>query len=123
MSGTPRSDSALNAARFKWHEAVIKDQRLSRNTMAIRLAGYILHRFHPRYGFAQFSSNSAAAFFDVDPRQIKRAKKLLVRQGWIRLIETQVSPKSWQAERYGLAGGPEDRDFSVEAGDGPVTQG
>ena len=105
----------LQHARFRWHEAVLNDPIICRHRSAIALAGHVMHRYDPQRGFAQFSIASAAKVLRFSERSLKRAKKLLIKLGWIRLDERaeKRGPGGWRANRYILSGGPDDLLFDA----------
>lgn len=107
----------LQHARFRWHEAVLKDPVIRKYPSAIALAGHIMHRFQAEKGFAQFSITSAEKALGFDQRTLKRARKLLQQRGWIRPDDRPVKqgPGGWRANRYILSGGPEDLLFDETA--------
>lgn len=81
------------------------------------LLNYIMHHYHVGKEYVEFSNNSAAKALDVDPRQIARAKKAIIDRGWLRLARAyDRASMRWNANRYVLAGGPE--DLILEASDG-----
>lgn len=102
-----------NSLRFKWHEWLLKDEQLRKSPNALALAGYIMHRFNWKTGYAQFSNQSAANALNMDPRSVARSKKYLISRGWISLQERRTDQsRGWTANRYTLCGGPEDLDLS-----------
>ena len=103
----------LQHARFRWHEAVLKDPVIRTYPSAIALAGHVMHRYQPHKGYAQFSIASAAKALGFDERTLKRARKLLRELGWIRPYERpdKRGPGGWRANKYTLAGGPDDLLF------------
>lgn len=100
--------------RFQWHEAVLKDPAIHAWPSAIALAGHVMHRFK---GYAQFSIASAAKALGFEERTLKRARKFLQKRGWIRPDDRPVKRGAggWRANRYVLAGGPEDLLFDQPA--------
>lgn len=115
----------LQNVRFRWHEAVLKDPVIRKCPSAIALAGHVMHRFQADKGFAQFSIASAEKALGFDQRTLKRARKLLQEIGWIRPDDRPVKrgPGGWRANRYILAGGPEDLlfDETVESDSGDTS--
>ena len=114
----------LQHARFRWHEAVLKDPVVRTYPSAIALAGHIMHRFQPAKGYAQFSIASAAKALGFDERTLKRARKLLRELGWIRPYDSPVKrgPGGWRANKYILFGGPDDLLFDeTDKSDGDDT--
>lgn len=106
----------LNELRFLWHEAIIEDGQMSRHSVALRLAGYIMHKFHIDLGYVQFSAGSASKLLGIDTRHIKRAKRYLEDQGWIQRMEHKASDGRWYAECYTLSGGPTKINFLARKG-------
>lgn len=103
----------LQNARFRWHEAVLKDRVVQLSAAAVALAGHIMHRFNTDKGYAQLSIASAEKALGFSQRQLKRARKLLQQRGWIRPDDRPVAryPGTWRANRYILTGGPDDLLF------------
>ena len=106
----------LNELRFLWHEAVIADERMARRSVVLRLAGYIMHKFHIDLGYVQFSAGSAAKSLGIDKRQLKRAKRYLEEHGWLKRRNHGKATFGWQAECYELGGGPNKIDFQARRG-------
>jgi len=105
----------LHHQRHRWHELVLADPNLSGQGAALKLCGYILHRYMVEKSYAQFSIEKASEELGVSVRQLRRAKKLLRDLYWIR-VEHVGGDKGWKADRYRLGNGPEDRDFTAEVG-------
>lgn len=98
--------------RFQWHEALLRDVALHRSPSAVRLAGHVMHRYDSKLGHVQFSTASAAKELGLPRRSIVRAKKELLRRGWLRFKQgPEAGTKRWQANVYTLGGGPEDLLF------------
>lgn len=110
----------LNNKRFSWHEAVLRDPTIRQSAVATALAGHIMHKYVPQNGCAQFSIASASKDLVCSPRQLKRARKLLQKRGWIRLDDRPLRG-NWRANRYTLGGGPEDLLFEDDEGDASDT--
>lgn len=99
----------INSLRYRWHERVLRDRVVRKHPNALALAGYVMHRFHPELGYAEFSIDVAAAALDAEPRSIVRARLFLVNRNWIVLKERRTDQRrGWAANRYTLGGGPED---------------
>lgn len=102
--------------KVTWLRHIAKDPRFHRKALTLRLAVYIFDRFHTGLGYIEFSMNHAAAWLDVDPSQIARCRKELVKLGWLRLVApAKLTRQSYSANRYDLAGGPEDYLLDVTA--------
>ena len=101
--------------RFQWHEKILMDAKIRKNPTALALAGHIMHRVVAQKGWAQFSNQSAATALSMEVRSVARAKNCLIERGWIRL-HSQVAKRGrgWGANRYILAGGPDDLLFDAE---------
>lgn len=102
----------VNWHRFSWHEKVIADAELRQYPTALALAGHIMHRYKSDAGCAEFSNESAARALSMDARSVNRAKKKLIDRGWIKLFDGRRRRSTgWSANRYRLAGGPDDLDL------------
>lgn len=98
-----------NRIKFNWHMRAIKDPAFRGHWVIPALLDFIMHTYHVGKGYVEFSNNSAAIALDVDARQIARAKKAIIERGWLRLVRAyDRASKRWNANRYALAGGPED---------------
>lgn len=98
-----------NAYRFRWHAEAIKDPEIQNSPTAVALVGHIMHRFKAEEGAATFSTSRAAKAIRRCGRSVDRAKALLQKRNWIVRIEgAEGKAKRWGANRYRLAGGPED---------------
>jgi hypothetical protein len=103
-----------NAERFRWHEWVIRDSKLTAS--AVRLAGFIMHRFRADDGCAIFSHRLAAKKLRMAERTVIRARDLLQSRGWIyRLNGRAVVGFPNASGRYALGGGPEDLELAAHA--------
>ena len=95
--------------KFRWLELVAQHPGFRRKPIMYRLAIYVSKCFHTGLGYIEFSIDGAAAWLDVDPSQIVRARNELVKLGWLLMIKAATpSRKYYSANRYDLAGGPED---------------
>jgi hypothetical protein len=98
-----------NRRKFYWHTKAMNDPFFRRKALALRLLDFIMHRYHTGKGYIEFSNNSAAQALDVEPRQIARAKRQFIERGWLKLVGAYDRRlRKWNANRYDLAGGPED---------------
>lgn len=98
-----------NRIKFNWHMLAVKDPAFRGHWVIPALLDFIMHTYHVGRQCVEFSNNSAAKALDVDPRQIARAKKAIIERGWLRLIRAYDRKSNrWNANRYTLAGGPED---------------
>ncbi len=107
----------LDAVRFRWHEAVLKDRQVRNHRNALALAGHIMHRYVSKKGHAQFSAASAAKALDMPQRSVRRAARVLRDLGWIISLQDEPQHDRWGAARYRLGGGPNDLLFESSTGD------
>lgn len=86
-------DSPLKAARFKFHEGVLADRTLSR--AAIRLAGYIMHKFEAKSGMSfSFSIRQAAKYLSASRGTLGRGMEQLEERGHLyRLDRERINAK------------------------------
>lgn len=102
--------------KFRWLQLIAKCPKLRKSPFVLRLCICIADRYHTELGYIEFSKNAAAEWLDADPGQVTRARKLLVKLGWLLLVRSAtLSRQNYSANRYDLAGGPEDHDLSAEA--------
>ena len=113
-------DKWLQSVRFRWHEAVLKDQQVRKHRNALALAGHVMHRYVAAKGFAQFSGASAAKALNMPQRSVRRSARVLRDLGWIISLDEPQQDR-WGAARYRLGGGPEDLLFQTTTGDADDT--
>jgi DNA-binding MarR family transcriptional regulator len=87
-----------SAARFQFHESVLRDGSLS--LTAVRLAGYIMHRFETKDGVGfSLSIRSAARFLKTDRRNLQRACRELEERGHLQRTSSDHNrPGQWNGK-------------------------
>lgn len=95
--------------KLRWLELIAQHPSYTRKAMVFRLGIFIMKKFHTGLGYIEFSIKEAAKWLCVDDSQVVRARNLLVRHGWLRLVKSAtLSRRTYSANRYDIAGGPED---------------
>lgn len=109
-----------NRRKFAWHKLAQGDPAFRGHWLIPRLISLIMDEYDVRVGYVEFSDKGAARALDVDPRQIARAKKMLIERGWLKLVGAYDRRlKHWNANQYDLSGGPD--DLLLDAHRGPDT--
>jgi hypothetical protein len=118
---TPDQVQRNQRRKFRWLELVAQCPAFRKKAVAMRLAVYIMKNYHTFHGYIEFSKNAAALWLELDPSQVTRARNLFVKLGWLRLVRTARAQRfGYSANRYDLAGGPDDLildDFASDAED------
>jgi hypothetical protein len=112
----------IDALRFRWHELVLKDPYLTKHPVALKLAGFVMHRFVSKNNCAEFSFDMAAECLSVAKRSVIRARNVLVKRGWLQIkAKPQGRTRYWSATKYSLSGGPDDLIIGDAKDDAHVT--
>jgi hypothetical protein len=100
--------------RFRWHEHVIADRKLTR--AAVIFAGLVMHRYRAEQQYAAISHRAAAKKLGMTERSMLRAIALLVERGWLYKLNDAPQPGFPNVTaRYSLGNGPDDLDLGAHA--------